>query len=382
MTSRWQQLIAQVRSDLPRLVDDFMDRVMALEAYRDGSVSLSDVRADATEAFSYLLGQLADPADRLCGADAIRAGRRLGQGRARVGVPLSDLLTAVRLDFHVLWASIRRHAEASDQALLIDGVETIWGVVEGYSSDVQIGYLEELSRMTDKRLSDRSRLLTAVIERGERSTEVIQELGEALEVPIDGQFVAVATEIARDHELRQVATQLVASGNKACIYVGEQHSLLVTDWRSEDTDPLRKLLKHTSAAIGPVVGGLAELARTCKLAVELYECSRSTVRSWPVELKDVWIPFLSTRLVEAAPEFAQSITAGIRGLPEKELKVLLQVAVEYASSGSMSEVATRLYCHRNTILNRLRRIRTLTGLDLTVPTRSVLFLIAVHDLLD
>jgi hypothetical protein len=65
--------------------------------------------------------------------DVIWTARRLGQDRARVGIPLNNLLTAVRLGFKVFWEVFRSYAGPDDRELLVTGVEKIWAAIERYS---------------------------------------------------------------------------------------------------------------------------------------------------------------------------------------------------------------------------------------------------------
>jgi DNA-binding PucR family transcriptional regulator len=50
----------------------------------------------------------------------------------------------------------------------------------------------------------------------------------------------------------------------------------------------------------------------------------------------------------------------------------------YAASGSVADVAARLYCHRNTVRSRLQRFAELTGRDVTVPTDAAVVLLAMQ----
>ncbi|GAB2984840.1 hypothetical protein GCM10023080_058130 [Streptomyces pseudoechinosporeus] len=51
--------------------------------------------------------------------------------------------------------------------------------------------------------------------------------------------------------------------------------------------------------------------------------------------------------------------------------VLVCLAVWLECDGSAQRASERLYCHRNTVLNRLRRYEQLTGRSLARPTDLV-----------
>ncbi len=82
---------------------------------------------------------------------------------------------------------------------------------------------------------------------------------------------------------------------------------------------------------------------------------------------------LDTRLAGAllvtAPDLAarlvQHALGGVLVLERDESKVLLDTLRAWLDTGgSAGQTATRLYCHRNTVLNRLRRLEGLTGRSL------------------
>ncbi|MFG6304448.1 helix-turn-helix domain-containing protein [Corynebacterium hesseae] len=50
----------------------------------------------------------------------------------------------------------------------------------------------------------------------------------------------------------------------------------------------------------------------------------------------------------------------------------------YLDCGSIKDSAEALHCHRNTVLNRLRQVTELTGLDITQPKDAARALLALH----
>ena len=56
---------------------------------------------------------------------------------------------------------------------------------------------------------------------------------------------------------------------------------------------------------------------------------------------------------------------------------LLEAVQVFAGNGSVTDTAAALYCHRKTVLNRLRRFAQLTGLDPAVPRQAALIQLAV-----
>jgi DNA-binding PucR family transcriptional regulator len=53
------------------------------------------------------------------------------------------------------------------------------------------------------------------------------------------------------------------------------------------------------------------------------------------------------------------------------------VAVSYGRTGSVKLTSEELYCHRNTVVNRLNALQEVIGLDLTVPAQAALALVSI-----
>jgi hypothetical protein len=179
-------------------------------------------------------------------------------------IPLNTVVAAVRLDFNVLWEAFRSNASPADRELLVAGVEKIRAAIERYSIEVQTGYLEEASRLVDRRLSERARLMTAILNNSSPAEEDLHNLALAIDADPDSNFAVVAATVQGDHELRKAAGRLTATGHTAYIHSSGGHfSLLVSDWKREDTQPLRKLLFPSTCRVAPVIhrfSGLSEHA--------------------------------------------------------------------------------------------------------------------------
>jgi DNA-binding PucR family transcriptional regulator len=53
-----------------------------------------------------------------------------------------------------------------------------------------------------------------------------------------------------------------------------------------------------------------------------------------------------------------------------ERRRLTESARAYLRTGSISTAAEELFCHRNTLMNRLKRFAELTGVDPTIPEQA------------
>ncbi|WP_299538218.1 helix-turn-helix domain-containing protein [uncultured Streptomyces sp.] len=119
--------------------------------------------------------------------------------------------------------------------------------------------------------------------------------------------------------------------------------------------------------VGPVAEGLSGLAPARRLAeVALLTCAPGTAEiarldeRLPAALM-VCQPELSARLVEEVfgPVLALS--------PAERTLLLMTLEAWIDCGGSAGLAAAQLYCHRNTVLNRLRRLERLTSRALSRP---------------
>ena len=119
--------------------------------------------------------------------------------------------------------------------------------------------------------------------------------------------------------------------------------------------------------ISPVVAGLAELGRARRLAeLALRTCPPDATAVVRLDQR------MPTALVVSQPELAGRLVSDVFGslleLEPADRAVLLETLdVWLACEGSAGRAAGRLYCHRNTVFNRLRRLEQLTSRSLARP---------------
>ncbi|WP_051712478.1 PucR family transcriptional regulator [Spirillospora albida] len=298
---------------------------------------------------------------------------RLGQRRAHEGLPLDQLLRSYRLAGRVFWEAVvetvGRHEPANVPALVRQATRT-WDTIDQQSSAAASAY-----HRTEFALA-------------RRSEERVQAVVDAL---LDGQ--------GADGGLVGTATSLLglpATGRYAVVVLAAEHGrALSDDGRPGDTGGMRFIWRlradaqvalvalgaaglddlvgavrpyaRRHAGVSPVVDSLAELGRARWMA----ELALRTCRGADPQIArmDKRIP---EALVLSQPRLAGRLgQVAFGGLAEVEpafRDVLLTTLETWLDcDGSAARAAELLFCHRNTVLNRLRKIEQLTGRQLTRP---------------
>lgn len=370
--------------DLPQLTDRLVAVLEEQEpAYRtaaegDAAATWQEVHRSLRHSIASLL----DPRGARDGAR--RCSWKIGATRAEQGLPLDAVLHAFRLGGSLVWQGLvdeTSRTAPEDVRLLVHVASDVWDFVDEHCTVVADAY-----RQTERRLAwrkeNRVRLLAAALLDGTSRIADLPEAAEALGLPEQGRYAVVAVEGARSAGCAG-AQALLAPDVRAHWHTGA------------DTDHGIVLVEGDAAAIVPdeqppgvrvgvsgTVDGLAavgEARRLADTALRLCPEAGGTVRL---------TEHLPAALVASSPDLAAALTERLLGplaaLDPAEAEVLLDtLATWLACDGSAQRAGRRLYCHRNTVLNRLRRYEQLTGRSLSRPTDLVETTLALtaHNLL-
>ena len=371
--ARWAALVGRLRADADALVSEFVDRVRAISPYGRGVVPREVLEADADRTFDYLLRRVAGQPvpERL-----LDIGPSIGRDRARRGVPLNDLLTAVRLDFRVLWAGLRQRADPTDEPLLVSRVEDVWAAVEDYTTQIQVSYQAEAALLARERQGERTMLVASLLAGPDPDPDEVERLAVALDVDVDADLLVAAATAGAGPALRRAADRLGADGRMVHVQSTGRHVVLIARWEGGTGAPVRAALAGVPCGVGPLAHGLANVPRSARIAGEIVDVSAGS--TGPRELAGAWLPLAAARLADTAADLVGAELAGLADVPARERERLLAAVRAYTATGSVAKVAERLYCHRNTVLNRLRRFAELTGRDVTVPADAAVVLLALQ----
>jgi hypothetical protein len=366
----WAMLLEQLSAARATLVEDFLGRLASARLYDGYDLPEEDLRQAATDTMEMLIRQIGGVP---LPAHLKDLPARLGARRARQGVAREVLLEAVRLDFRVLWSGLLRANGDRPADVLVLHAEELLSAVERYISEVQAAYLDEQAALNRDSRAEMSRAFSRLLAAGDDVAPVADEVAATLKFRADGEFEVVSVTVSNAERARRA----IAADR------GGRHFI---SWDFDDSTAFvreRKSGASWTTAFDRIPGGLVEATRGLRNVPSAVELARAIARHAD-ELgpglstdADVWPCIARERLSPVLPEMRSLAVAAIDGLPEADKDRLLDTVLQFCTNGSIKETATILFCHRNTIVNRLERFRDLTGLDVTIPVDSARALIAI-----
>lgn len=319
------------------------------------------------------------------GERAIHVWRDTGRRRAQQGVPMEHVLNAYSLGTRVLWEALLEQRNdpdlgLDDHVLLIAG-QRIWSALDLQNATLVESYRRETARLQRRDLQRQQHLLDGLVEgRGTDPTfagEVREAFGLAADEPVA--CVVAPFEGTVDGSLRGAEDRLERAGVRSFWHVrgGATFGLVPL---SVGQDKLVALLGPSAAGrvgVAPSPDGLAGFATAFQLAARAAETlPRGSQQVVPVADR------LPEVLLGASPEVTSLLVAqalgGVLAQPPQQAELLLQtLEALLAHGGSPTHAAADLYCHRNTVIYRMKQLETLTGHSLAEPRQQLLLTLAL-----
>ena len=352
--------------DVEGITDRLVEAILAEDpSYTaSGRPTPEDLRRSCHDNLQRILENLADQRDPASG-DPFAAPRSTGHRRAEQGVPLESVLHAYRLGHRTIWEELvaqARGAGGTSLEVLVDAAGGVWELVDTYSSEVARSYREtelQIARHDDRR---RDALIDALLDGRGAERAVAADAATALDLPEHGRLCVVV--VAGTEHARQATDALAVRGLRSAWRTRADREVgLVGLGRAGPGDVVAALsvLGVARAGVSPAVEGLAEVDAAHRLAATALNAQAQGV----VELDAVLPGALLVTAPDLAARLIERSLAPILALPGDERDLLLETLAAWLDcGGSAGQTARRLFCHRNTVLNRLRRVEALTGRSL------------------
>lgn len=307
------------------------------------------------------------------GEQAIHVWRETGRKRAQQRVPLDNVLNAYILGTRMLWeALLEQHSgtgsDVSESVLLQAGRE-IWASLDLQCTIVTDNYRREDARLQRQDQQRQQRLLDALIDGRGGEAAVAAEVREVLGVAADEPVACVVAHFDGlvDGPLHSPEDRLERVGVSSFWHSrGDISFGLVSLGNVTVRELVDQLRRISTGRVGVAAseGGLPGFAVAFRLAADTADTlSRGSPQVASVEER------LPEVLIHSQPEavalLVRETLGPILALPEHQRQVLLDtLRALLAHQGSPTHAAAELFCHRNTVIYRMRQVEALTGRDL------------------
>ncbi|MFI9209749.1 PucR family transcriptional regulator [Streptomyces sp. NPDC053253] len=319
------------------------------------------------------------------GGDFERAARQTGRRRAEQGVPLDTVLQAYRRGGRVLWQVMAEHLraragrESDSRDVELDMAGGVWETIDRYSvamaDEYRLAQLELQSRQDTRRVA----LFEALLDGRADDPAVASAAAAALGVPAHDRYVVVVA--AQDPAAPpHPAPVLEAQGMWSFWRPRSGRYAGIVRLPRRDTPPGRPAAGPRGSA-DPAARALLDVLRdlTGATAGISPEFERLSHAGRALRLAEQTLRTLPAGSGEAAAfddRLAQVLLGGRTDIAERivtvhlgpvlatggERAALLTTLRVWLDHGcSAARAAELLYCHRNTVLNRIGRIAELTG---------------------
>ena len=386
VAARLAELAPLLLDQLDAMTDRMIEVLQRTEpAYRDllahGEDDLrASTRANLERGMQTLIGAAAGNA-----RTSLRDARGVGRRRAAQAIPLEAVLRAYRLGGQVTWEAlldVSRRSNRQHDTLLLEVAGSVWRTNDAECAAVAEGYREEQRRLAGVDDSARQQVLDGLLDGRGGDPAYVRTASELLAVPLDGRLVAVVALPAPDGAPAfDAPTEALLKRGIRSVWGGRSGAQvgIVALGAMGGCEVMTRL---RAMAAGPV--GVSAVVDGAAAAGSAYRLAEIAARTLPSDCTRVVT--IDERLPEAllsnSPEISSRLVGqslgGLLELPGDEKEVLLDTLAAFlAADGSPTRAADELFCHRNTVMHRLRRIESVTGRKVTDSRSRLLWQLAL-----
>jgi hypothetical protein len=310
-----------------------------------------------------------------------------GRRRAVAGVPLPVVMHSYRVCFRYVWDEIRREAKRSglaSDADLVKAASAVWLAQDQFTQSMFAGYQEEMTKRFLSHEQERSALLQALFEGGMTDTAAIWEAADTMRIAVRGPHVVACADLTNigravlpdaEQRLRAVgissAWRLQPDIEVGILQVPERNRL-------ESVVEVFKGYSATRIGLSPMFDDLADTSQALRFARTAMHASRLD-RSCVTVFDEDALAVTSVGAPELMRRVSTNVLGALNELPDDERDLLLDtLEAWFDSNGSITQAASHLFCHRNTVHQRLQRLQQHTGRSVNNPREAAELCVALE----
>lgn len=354
---RWRWLLQKLDVLDEDLASDYLVQIDRGARFYDSVPDEDDLRDAARHAFRYLLATLLD---RPMSAELAGFPAAVGALRATQGIALENLTAAVRTDFLVAWSALLSLADDEDMTVLALNVDVLWKAVDEFATSVQRGYLEQRLSMARASTLEQQHTLSELFS-GRPAPTIVRRIAHVLGLDETATYWVIGVD--GEGAGRIVTRRMLSRHLTPLDYVnrGVTFVLVASDGRwSDDESVVADLLQGLDGAVAPRAVPLTEV---CRAAAAVQMLLGLDVKA--TTLRHSWTQLTINQLSEVIEDLRRYVLDPLQHVHDYEL--IVEAIQVFADTGSVSDTAAALYCHRNTVLNRIRKFEDATGISLRSP---------------
>ncbi|MGV9797486.1 helix-turn-helix domain-containing protein [Mycobacterium sp. NPDC003449] len=354
---RWQILLEDLAGIDDQLAAEYLERIDGGARYYDNVPDEEDLKESARNAFRYLLGRLSA---RTLSAELIAFPAAVGALRARQGIALENLSAAVRNDFLIAWSALLRLADDTDMAVLVMHVGELWKAVDDFAGAVQRGYLDQCLQMARTDIIEQQQSLSDLFSDAPSST-IVHRAAEVLDLDEAASYWVVG--VIGDGAAAEVTRRLAGLDVVALDHTSKGVTLILLSAHRGWADDEALAADLLSGLTGAVASRTMQLQNIFRSAATVRLLAQLGVEA--ATLRRCWSRLSISQLCTVIDDLRGYVDTPLAGMNDRDLVV--ETMLVFAESGSVSTTAAKLYCHRNTVLNRIRKFEEATGISLRTP---------------
>lgn len=312
----------------------------------------------------------------------------LARRRAEQHVPLAVVLLGVQTVSAVAWQALaERTAQrpAGETAAFLAGSASFWVALDDLARAAVRGHDEALRGLVEADRERRRALLDALVDGRVGEWARLGGTLTSVGLPERGPYVAVSAESIGGGPALPGAEEFLSGHGVGSAWRtgpdGDVGIVAIGEWRTVTS--IRELLKTLATGRVGLSRSYDDPMRT-PTAVARATVARRCLPAGAVgvtAIDDDPVAALLASSVETSTEVSRLLLGDVMDLPDAEQQTLLAtLATWLATNGNSTETGRLLFCHRNTVRNRLARLEQLSGQSLEDPRSVARLFVAVEAL--